>query len=331
MSAIKKELMEATGVAQKRGQDEQEYLKALVKGVSDLDDKGWNGLSVLAQDWFNEAADAVNAKKEVASFPDAEKEEVKEEEATPRRRAASKEESDDKPAQKDPKVGDDVVITTKRGKTVEGKVTEIDDDQIVVAVGDNELEIVRKNIETIVVAFFNEEKKTTRRRAAEEEPEEPAFDEPKVGDQVTAVTAKDKTYSGEIIEIEDDLIVVKVGDEELELTPSKLKKLTIHPAETKTSRRKAADDEGDAKPRGRAEAKEEPAAKGSKIGVKSNGGVSVTQRMRELICADLGADKDAIMKIINKEGLKYREATMDVVFADTHKVVTLLKANKLMK
>lgn len=325
MSKILKELSEVTGVQQKKGASDQDYLKALIKATSDLDDKAWNGVSVSAQDWFNEAADALNAKKELPLPPDAAKTEV----APRTRRAAATEEAADKNETPDPKVGDEVVIVTKRDKTVSGKVIEIDKDTIVVDDGKEELELARDRIKNLTVAApppaDPPEAKTSRRRPADEESEALAVLEPKVGDDVTAVTAKGKEYMGRVTEIEDDLLVIKVGDEELELTPSKLKSLVIHPEATaeKPSRRKAADDES---------AAEKPAdGKKTKIGTSVNKGVSVTHRMRELICENIDASHDDIMKMIKKEGLQYNDATLNVVYAETQKVIGFLRTNKRLK
>lgn len=324
MSKIQKELSAATEVTKKRGQDDQEFLKALAKGTSDLDDAAWNKLSTEAQDWFNEAADAMNKKQAIPGFPDAEKEE-KAEGPAPRRRGAAKEED---PAE--PKVGDQVKIVTKRKKTVEGKIVEIDKDIVVVEADGEEVEIARDRIDTMEVATA--EAKSSRRKAADDEPEAPAVAEPKVGDSITAVTARDKEYSGEVIEVEEDLVVIKDADgEELELTPSKLKSLVIKAAEVKSSRRKAADD-GD-EPSTRGAKKEEPAAgdKPKRTSAKDNGGVSATGRMRELIIDDMDAKVEDIAKVLKKEGIQYRDNTLALVYADVHKLLAILKSKKLIK
>lgn len=339
MSKIQQELAAATEVKQKRGQDDQEYMKALVKGTSDLDDAAWNKLSTEAQDWFNEAADAVNAKKSIPTFPDAAKEEPKEE-APARRRSAPKEEpkeeAKDEPKGKkvaDPKVGDMVTIVTKRNKTITGEVIEIDKEVIVVNSDGEELEVAHDRIESITVELPPEEKKSSRRKAADNEPEVPAVAEPKVGDSISAVTARDKEYSGEVIEVEDDLIVIKDADgEELELTPSKLKSLVIKAAEVKQGRRKAADDDAD-EPKARGKKEDAPAAgdKPKRTSAKDNGGVSATGRMRELILDDMDAKIDDIAKQLKKENIQYRDNTLNLVFADVHKLLAIMKAKKIIK
>lgn len=324
MSKIQKELSDATEVTKKRGQDEQEFLKALIKAVSDLKDPEWNKLSTEAQDWFNEAADLMNKKKDLPAFPDAEAAPA---EPATRTRSAKKEE----PAKADPQVGDTVTIVTKRNKTITGKIVEIDKEVIVVDSDGEELEVAHDRIDTLTIAS-DEPKKSSRRKAADDEPEVPAVAEPKVGDNITAITARDKTYSGEVVEVEDDLIVIKDADgEELELTPSKLKSLIIAAAEVKSSRRKAADD-GDDEPKTRGAKKEDAAGdKPKRTSAKDNGGVSATVRMRELIIDDMDAKVEDIAKQLKKENIQYRDNTLNLVFADVHKLLAIMRAKKVIK
>lgn len=328
MSKIQKELSEVTEVTKKRGQDEQEFLKALVKATSDLKDDDWNALSPEAQDWFNEAADAMNAKKGLPAFPDAVKDEPEDETKARGRRGAAKEEA------ATPKVGDEVTIVTKRGKTITGKIIEIDKETVVVDSDGEELEVAHDRIESMTVAAdeLKEEKKSSRRKSADDEPEEPVVAEPKVGDSITAVTARDKTYSGEVVEVEDDLVVIKDADgEELELTPSKLKSLVIKATEVKPGRRKAAEDEDDPKTRGGKKEEPEAGGKTKRVSAKENGGVSATVRMRELIVDDMGAKVEDIAKQLKKENIQFRDNTLNLVFADTHKLIAIMKSKKVIK
>lgn len=321
MSKIQQELAASTEVTKKRGQDDQEYLKALIKATSDLADAQWNKLSTEAQDWFNEAADAMNSKKDIPAFPDAVKEEK--EETTTRRRGAAKEETKASPV-----VGDKVTIVTLRDKTISGKVVEIDKEIIVVDSDGEELEVAHDRIKSLTIASAVD--KPSRRKAADDEPEAPAVAEPKVGDNITAVTARDKEYSGEVIEVDDDLVVIKDKDgEELKLTPSKLKSLVIAATEVKSSRRKAADD-GEATTRS---ANKDAAAgdKPKRTSAKDNGGVSATVRMRELIVDDMEAKVDDIAKALKKEGIQYRDNTLNLVFADVHKLLAIMRAKKVIK
>ncbi len=326
MSKIQKELIEATGVEKKRSEDNDAFLKRLVSKTSDLDDKAWNGLSTEAQDWFNSAADAINAKQAIPEFPDEEKEE--EEKPATRRRSAKEEPAETKAADPGAKVGDSVKITTKRGKEVSGKVVEIDDEMVVVEVDGEEVEHQRSRIESIVIVGGTAAKSSRRKPAEEDEPEAPKVAEPQVGDQITAVTKKGKEYSGKVIEIEDGCIVIASGDDELELDPDKLESLTI--ASAKSSRRKPAE-EDEPKTSSRRSAKEEPEAKAKKTTAKDNGGVSATGRMRELIVEDVSASIEDIDKAMKKEGLVYKDNTLALVYADAHKIIKLLREAKKLK
>ena len=57
----------------------------------------------------------------------------------------------------------------------------------------------------------------------------------------------------------------------------------------------------------------------------------MTSRMREIICDDLDITKEGIAKILKKEGLTYRDNTLDIVFGDVGRIVTLLRERKLLK
>lgn len=330
MSKILKQLCEVTEVNQKRGEDEADFKKRLIQAISELNDEDWNSLSAEAQDWFNDAVDAMNAKKDIPAFPDAEKEEP-----TSRRRSSK----DPEPAAAEPKssrrgaakeapadvgVGDKVVVTNKRGKTFEGEIVEMDDEIVVLKEADGEeTEIARDRIESMVAAK-KEEPKSGRRRAADDDKDpEPAVVEPKEGDEIEAVTARDKTVKGKVVEVADDLVVVDDGDGEIELAPSKLKSLKILGGKTKeepkSSRRGAAKDKDSAdekKPRTRSTNKE---------------GVSATVRMRELIAEDFDRSRDDVDKLLKKEGLEFRPNTLDLVFADCHKFIKILDAAGKLK
>lgn len=315
MSKIQQELSAATGVSKKRGQDDQEFFKALAKAASELPDAAWNRLSNEAQDWFNDAADQMNTKKEIANFPDAEDAEDAEPEAptATRRRGAAKEE----PVATGAKVGDVVTILTKRKTTVTGKIIELDDEVVVVDSDGKDVEIARDRIESMKLAGA----KPGRRKSADDEPEVPAVAEPKVGDQITAVTARDKEYSGKVIEVEDDSVVIEdsAGDE-VELVPSKLKSLIVTSPPATPSRRKSAD--ADDVP---------PATRQKRTSARDNGGVSATVRMRELIVDDMNAKVEDIGKALTKEGIQFRDNTLNLVYADTHKLLKILKDKKLIK
>lgn len=84
---VKKELLKATGLSEKKGEDGQALAKRLIRAVSELEDAAWGALSEEAQSWYNDAADALNAKKTLPTLDEAEAEE-EEAPAPARRRAA---------------------------------------------------------------------------------------------------------------------------------------------------------------------------------------------------------------------------------------------------
>lgn len=332
MSKIQKELVTATGV--KVRDDRQAFIVALLEKIADLSDKEWEELSKPAQNWYNEAADARNAKKStLPDFPDYEPEEEEaprrraskdeEEEAPRRRRSADAEE--EAPKKREPKKGDKVKVTSKRGKEYEGEYVGLDGDEIVLKDGKEEFGVVAAGA-TIEILGGDEEEAPRRRRKAAEEDEEPKGYEPKIGDEVKLVTQRGKEYEGTITELDDKGLVLKVGKEEFEfemdrvgsMEPKGGKKATKD--EEETPRRRASKDE---------DAKEETPAKRTRS--TNEGGVSVGQRITELICDDLEATEADIGKALKKEGLDFKENTLKLNFTAVHKVLDVLKSKKMLK
>lgn len=309
MSKIQAELSEATGVKPKRGEDRADFIAALMIAVAKLSDEDWAALSKPAQNWYNDAADAKNAKKEPEDFPDLEKE-AKEEKPT-RRRAAD---ADDEPKATTVKVGMQATVLTKRGKTSTGEVVEVDDKMIVLKVDGEELEFDRERLESITVV-------NDGKGQAADEPED--F-KPKVGMEVEVENARGKIFKGEIVELDKDLLVLKTDDGEEELNRDRIKTI---------------------KPIGGKKAKEEPEAssrrasagddKGSDDGAKKRSsnaeGVSIGTRIKELICDDMEASEADIGKALKKEGIEFKENTLKLNYSDTHKLLDILKANKKLK
>ena len=321
MSKIQAELLKATDLSTKRGEEHQDFLVRLMKGVSELSDKGWDGLSQAAQDWFNDAADAKNAKAKVLpDFPDAETEEAAEEEKPKTRRGAAKEEAE---APAKPKVGVVAKITTKRGKSSTGTIVELDDDVVVIKHGDgSEEEFSRDRVESIEVA-------STGKAAKAEEPEEPVI---KVGVEVTLTTKRGKEVTGKIVEIDDEVVVLDVDGKDEEFSRDRVE--TIKPVKAaKTKKEEPADDEEKPKTR-RGAAKDEPTDdKGDDKPKRSSNaaGVSVGTRIKELIAEDFEATEEEIGKILKKEGIEFRDNTLKLQFTDCHKFVEILKKAKKLK
>jgi ribosome maturation factor RimP len=322
MSKIKTELMKATDVTAKRGEDNQEFLARLMKGVSDLNDKEWEGLSKEAQDWFNDAADAKNAKaKTLPDFPDLEKAEQEEEKPKTRRGAAKEEPEDEAPAK--PKVGAVAKITTKRGKSSTGTIVEIDDDVVVIKHGDGtEEEFDRSRVESIELA-------STGKASKKEEPEDQEEADPvKVGATVMVVTKRGKEVTGKIVEIDEEVVVLDVDGKDEEFDRSRVESIKLAGKADKASKKEEPADEDQPKTR-RGAAKEEPEDKPKR---SSNvAGVSVGTRIKELIADDLEATEAEIGKQLAKEKIEFRDNTLKLQYTDCHKFVAILKAKKLIK
>jgi hypothetical protein len=312
MSKILKELLAATELKAVRNEDQQDTIKRVMKGVEGLNDKAWEGLSQDAQDWFNSAADALNAKKKVLPyFPDAEESEPEKEEPKASRRGASKEA--DKPAE--PKLKDVVKITTKRGKTETGTVVEIDDEVIVLKYGNGEeAEFNRDRLESIEVAGGND-------AGGDDEPD----DGIKVGAEVTVVTKRGKEVTGKLVEMDDEFIVLDVDGKDEEFSRDRVESVSPVKGKAKAD----AKEEPKSSRRGASKEADKPADEKPKRA--SNGEVSIGTRIKDLIADDLEATEADIAKILKKEGLEFRENTLKLNFVDCHKFLVILKAKKLIK
>lgn len=65
---IQAELCEITKVVKKDGEGQQPFLRRLFEKVNDLEDDDWKKLSNDAQEWCNNAADAIKAKSALPSL-----------------------------------------------------------------------------------------------------------------------------------------------------------------------------------------------------------------------------------------------------------------------
>jgi ribosome maturation factor RimP len=326
MSKIEKELVEATDLSTKRGESRQDFLNRLVVATTNLADKDWEKLSQAAQDWSNEAADAKNAKaKTLPDFPDAEKEE---EAPTGGRRRAAAEEEPDTTAGKtiviepgDLKNDMPVTITTKRGKTESGHVVEVTKKMVAIKQGNgDEVEFDFDRIDKIET--LGEAKTSSRRKSGDDEPD---ADPVKVGSVVTAVTKRGKEYTGKIVEVDEEILVLDVDGKEEELSRDRLE--TIKPAAGKSAPK---DEEKTSSRRSSAKG-EEKAKDDEKAPRSTNNGVSVGTRIKELIADNLDATEADIAKALKKEGLEFRDNTLSLNFKDCHKFIDVLKSKKMLK
>ncbi len=313
MSKIQKELCEAAETDPKRGEDRQDFLLRLALAVNKLPDSEWNKLGKEAQSWVNDASDAANAKKELPDFSDAEKAES----GSSRRRVSQE---DAAPAPYEPKLKDDVKATTKRGKIVTGKIVEMDKDIIVLKLVDGgEEELNRDRIEKIEPLGGSKD-------PAEEGPRDP-----KVGDTVTVTTKRDKVVTGEVVEMDKDIIVLKLVDGgEEEFMRDRIASIKVEGgrrAESGSTGRRSADSSKDNEGKG----DEKPAAEDGKRTRATNAGVSVGTRVRELIIENMDAKLEDISKMLKKENLEFRENTVQLNYADAHKLLDMLKKRKMLK
>ncbi len=315
MSKIQAELMEACEITERKikDMDRQDILKLVLKGANALSDKDFGNLSDEAADWCNAASDAINAKaKELPEFPDFEAPEAG---GSRRRRAAADDKGDDSPTGTkeitDAKKGQVVRIVTKRGKDVSGTVVEIDKEVIVLKTGDgDEQEFDRDRIEKMYGLD------TSGGSKGDDEPVDPI----KKGATVTVVTKRGKEATGEIVEIDDSIIVLLVGKEEQEFDRDRVESIT--PVKAK----------GDEKPAGRRRAAADDKGGDGKSTRSSNAeGVSVGTRIKELLAEDLDMTMEEIGKKLDKEGIAYKENTLQLNYRDCTKFLEVLKAAKRLK
>jgi ribosome maturation factor RimP len=304
MSKIQAELCSAANYQPKRGAGRQDTLAAIVEKVAELSDKQWDALSDKAQDWFNDAVDAKNAKKkDLPDFPDAELE--PEPEAPARRGRAAPVAESATPgtvAVTTPKVGMPLKVTTKRGKEISGTVVELDADVIVLKLGngdEEEFDLGRiEKMETL----------------AGQDDEEELADPIKVGLVVHLTTKRGKSYTGKIVELDADTVVLDVDGKDEEFNRDRVESI------------KPADVAGKAKRSAPAEP-ETPA----KTARATNEGVSIGTRIKELIADDTSATEEQIGKLLKKEGLDYKDGTLKLNYADAHKFIAILREKKLLK
>ena len=229
------------------------------------------------------------------------------------------------------KVGSEVTITNKRGKVYKGKVVELDKEIVVLETDDGEEEINLERIETTTV---HNGTRTDDGSAADADEAE---DDPiKVGAKVTVVTKRGKEITGEIVELTDELVVIDVDGKEEELSRSRIETIKLAGGKAaKAPRGKAADaDEDDADAAPARASKAEKAAKEDapeKAKRSSNEGVSIGQRIKELIADDLDATEAEIIKTLVKEGINAKENTIHIYYVDSHKFITILRAKKRIK
>jgi preprotein translocase subunit YajC len=332
-SAIYSELSKAAGIKFKTGEDLQAYFIELLKGIASLKDPEWDALSVEAQDWYNAAAKAKNKKEPIVDFPDLEKE--KEEEEAPRRsRRKAEEEEDDKGSEELMlKVGDEVTVVNAKGKERVGTIVEQDAKMLVIKDnGDGEeYEYTRATLQSITKKNGDvEEDQPRRSRRKAEEEDEPAVPEIKKGDKVVAVTKRGKTIKGVVEKISDDMVSIDDGDDVWDFEKERLESL-LPDGVTKTVKKEEDGDEAPRRGRTSTKEKEEPKEEGARTRSSNKEGVSIGQRIRELIAEDLDITEEAIGKQLKKEGIDFKENTLNLNYKESMKFIAILKAAKRLK
>jgi hypothetical protein len=79
MSKIEKELLDVLEMrGPKASEGPQDYFKRLAVAAGKLDNDDWDKLSQKAQDWVNDASEAINKKKKIVRFPDMKDDEYEE-------------------------------------------------------------------------------------------------------------------------------------------------------------------------------------------------------------------------------------------------------------
>lgn len=320
MSKIKAELVKATELSVKRDEDKQDFLARLMVGIAELSDDAWEELTEPARQWYNAAAEAKNAKKKsLPDFPDADAEEAEPEKAaTPRRGAKVEDKEEAKPTKA--KVGMTLVAVTKRGKTATGKCVEVDEDTVVLDVDGEDVEFTRDRLESLTEA------KVASAPVEDDEPAEPI----KVGVEVKLVNKRGKVFTGKIVEMDEDVVVLDIDGADMEFSRDRVESMEAvgggkpKAEPEKTSTRRGAspaekDNDGD-------EGKAPEKAKRV-----SNEGISIGQRIKELIADDLDATVEDIAKALKKEKIEFKENTLGLNYKDAHKFIEVLRAKKMLK
>lgn len=321
MSKIFAELAAATGLKKLDPKNEGDLKKLILAVGKELSDKEWAALSGPAQDWYNEAADAVNDKKDIPAFPDAEEEQ---EQAPPARRRAAPAEEPKQQAVGGPDilaVGQTVVVKTKRDKTYEGEVTKLDTKDGFVEIGGKDGdEVDLDKIATVTVL----------KAAAKNDEPDAGSAEPAVGDTVKLTNKRGKVFEGTITELTDEEVVIETADGPEDFVLEKVGSIEVlkkAKAEKASSRRSSSkDDEGEKGGKGKDKDGDEKPKRSS-----NPAGVSVGARIREFMCEDLAISEEAVGKALDKEGLEYRPATLKMIYKDTKATIDLLIENKHMK
>jgi hypothetical protein len=312
MSKIQAKLAELTEQVPSRRSNEQitdqSYMQRLATGVDGLTDDEFNALPPEVSAWYNAAADAIETKQPIPVFPDMITATADAGAGVGRRRAASAAAA----TPWVPSKGDTVDFTTKRGKSyTSASIVVVDDTGYVFKTTDGqEIEIDKDKVATIAQTGAT----TSQQPPADTTPQ---IVEPHVGATVKVETARGKIVTGKITElVGDEMVAVDAAGEIHEFSKSKLKSVQVlasaNPgaaaATSPASNPAAAEQSGQ-----------------RRASAANNGGVTVTGRIRQLIAANLKATKEDIGAVMRKEGLEFKDATLDLTYNDAHKLIGILR------
>lgn len=316
-SKILAEFIKVTGFEQEKGESDQAYWKALAKKLNQLDDATFTAMSAPAQDWFNLMADAVEANEDIKNFPDAQEE-------TSRRRRNVEDDADKKTSAYEPKKGDKINITTKRGKEIKSvEFVEIEDGKLIVYRDNEGLADTPFDGAVMTSAEVPKEETSRRRSVSDDEPKGPV--DPKVGDTLEVTNKRGKIYVGVLKEDTEDAIVLKLVDDTLEdIDKSRIEKIVIKHSP------KADNAKTDDKPSGRRSAAKDDGEK-KKTTKDDNGGEAISAIVAGYVLDDLDATDDDIQKKMTKNGVVFRDVTATLNYKQTHKLIAQMRERKMLK
>jgi hypothetical protein len=184
-------------------------------------------------------------------------------------------------------------------------------------------------------------KPAARRGATKKEEEEPEdageeieFDDLEVGMKVTIATKKSEV-TGMVTAVDGEEEVVTVtdeDDEESEIGAARIKTITC----LERPKKKAAGKKAPAKkaePEDDPEDEDEPAAKkpADKAAEKEkpprakNPGVSITSKIRDMVCEDDSLTQEEIGKALTKEGLNWNPSTLQLQYTEVQRTIKALR------
>lgn len=327
MSAIAKCIAKVLEVQPKRNEDRQDFIRRVVKAINDAPDADYNALSKETIAWYNDVADVVDANKKASKqkplpdFPDLEEAgDDKAEEAPARRRGADKEEAKPESAIK---IGTEVTVIKKNGREVTGKLVERDKDVLVLEVDGKEREIEMDDVGAI-------EQVNGAGKGKADEPEGPA--EPQPGDTVAFKTKRGREVEGVLVSMDADKdeIVVKTEDGEEDFALSRIDGGVSVTGGKKANKKEEPKDEPPARA-GRRSAAAEPEAEGKAKRTTNPKGVSVGQRVKELLAEDPDMELKDVLKALTADGIEHKEVTVEMNVSDCKKFIAELRKAKRLK